>query len=123
MQSRKEKLPRGRSYPLKPSRLASAVEDAGLASPVELTRWDEFDSAFQARFYPDGSWAGIDGEYFWVSCKAVSSDKAEALRVILEREAIPRFVKWAKGIEALDIRSPIRREKQTFTYPYPPLDD
>ena len=122
MQSTTERLPRGRSYPLKPSKLASAVDDAALRLPVELTRWDKFDAALQARFYPEGEWPGKGGEFFWISCKAVPSDQASALRDLLEQDAIPQIVQWAKGIEALDARSPVRREKQMFTYPYPPLD-
>lgn len=122
MQSTTDKLPTGRSYPLKPSKLASAVDDAALELPFELTRWDKFDAVLQARFYPAGEWPGKDGEFFWVSCKAVPSDQASAVRGILERDAIPQLVEWAKGIEALDERSPVRREKQSFTYPYPSLD-
>ena len=121
MKSTTEKLPRGRSYPLKPSKLASAVDEA-LSLPVELTRWDKFDAVLKAQFFPAGEWPGKDGEFFWVSCKAVPSEQAPEVRHILERDAIPQFVEWAKAIEAQDARSPIRREKQTFTFSYPPLD-
>lgn len=122
MDSRTEKLPKGRSYPLKPSALRTAIDAAGLTLPVELTRWDQFDPALIARFYPDGAWRGKDGEFFWVSCKAVRSDHAAALRAVIECEAVPQLVEWARRIEALDARSPVRREKQTFSYPYPRLE-
>ncbi len=91
--------------------------------PVELTRWDRFDAALQARFYPEGEWPGKEGECFWVSCKAVPSEQVSALRDVLERDAIPQLVEWAKGIEALDGCSPFRREKQAFTYQYPLLHE
>lgn len=120
MESTTERLAKGRSYPLKPSRLASAL-DAALTLPVELTRWDRYDAALKAGFYPEGGWPGKDGEFFWISCKAVSSSEASAMREVLERDAIPRLVEWAKDIEARDACSPVRREKQTFSYPYPLL--
>lgn len=123
MESTTEKLPKGRSYPLKPSKLASAVEEARLALPVELTRWDRYDAALKADFYPDGEWPGKEGEFFWVRCRAVPADNASALRSVLESQAIPRFVEWAKSIEALHACSPIRREKQTFSFAYPRLDN
>ncbi|HEX8666979.1 MAG TPA: hypothetical protein VF727_01235 [Allosphingosinicella sp.] len=119
MESRTDKLPKGRSYPLKPSALSSAVDAAKLTLPVELTRWDKFGPCFTARFYPDGAWPGKNDEFFWVSCKAVSSDQAAAVRAVIEREAIPQFIEWARSIEALDARSPVRREKQIFCYAYP----
>jgi len=33
-------------------------------------------------------------------------------------EAIPKLIEWAKSIEAQDARSPVRREKQSFTFSY-----
>lgn len=123
MESRTEKLPKGRSYPLKPAMLSSGIEAAGLALPVRLTRSDKYDSAFEAIYYPDGSLPWGDGEHFRVTCRAVSSDHAAALRAVLECEVIPRFVEWARNIEGLDPRSPVRREKQSFSYPYPKPED
>lgn len=122
MQSQTEKLPKERSYPLKPSMLAAALEDAGIAIRVTLTRWDKFDVTLQARFYPDAWWSGEGGEMIWVSCKAVSSNDVSVIRAAVESEGVARLVEWAKGIEALDARSPIRREQQVFTYPYPALE-
>ena len=89
---------------------------------MELTRWDKFDAALEAQFFPAGEWPGKAGEFFWISCKAVASEQASALRDILERDAIPQLIEWAKSIEAQDSRSPIRREKQRFTFSYPSLD-
>jgi hypothetical protein len=111
--SRTERLPKGLSYPLKPSILSAAVAAAGLSLPVEFTRWDEFECALKADFHP----ARLFGEEkFWVRCRAVPSAVAADVRAIVEARAVPRFIEWAKEIEALDLRSPIRRERQTFTY-------
>lgn len=112
-QSRTERLPKGRSYPLKPSVLFAAVEAAGLSLPVELTRWDKFDCALEADFYPDRLFGE---EKFWVRCRAVPSALAAEVRATVEARALPQFIEWAKGIEALDPRSPLRRERQTFAY-------
>lgn len=116
MDSRADKLPKGRSYPLKPSVLINAVEASGLTIPVELTRWDKFDHVFKATFYPSGSRPGREGDFFWVYCRAVSSERAAEARALVEAEAIPQFIEWAKNIEKLDTLSTIRREKPTFEF-------
>lgn len=118
MKSRGEKLPRGRSYPLKPSELEREVIASGLRLPVEFTRWDRYDSVLQASFYPEGTWPGKDGEFFWVYCRAVPSAHARQVNAKLLSDGIPRLLEWAAEIEKLDARSPIRREKQTFRYLY-----
>ncbi|WP_147276242.1 hypothetical protein [Sphingomonas aracearum] len=102
--------------------MADAIGAAGLALPVTVTRWDKFDPTLKAQFYPDGSWAGEEGELIWVSSKAVPSKEASFIRAAIESEGIPQFIEWAKAIETLDARSPVRREKQTFTYRYPVLE-
>ncbi len=51
----------------------------------------------------------------WVSCKAVPSSEVPAIRTAVESDGVARLVEWAKGIETLDARSPVRREQQTFT--------
>lgn len=118
MKSWGEKLPRGRSYPLKPSELEREVVASGLKLSVEFTRWDRFDSVFQATFYPEGSLWDREGEYFSIYCRAVPSDHARDANAKLLSDGIPKFLAWAKEIEKLDERSPIRRERQTFRYPY-----
>lgn len=115
MKSRSEKLPKGRSYPVKASVLAAVVEASGVALPVELTNWDRFDHAFQADFMPQG-WPGREQETIWVHCRAVPSHRAAEARQAIEHEAIPKFIEWVRRIDALDASSTIRREKQTFRY-------
>ena len=119
MHSLKSRLPKGRSYPLKASVLEAAILGAGLTLPVELTRRDDrnWEAALVATFIPQDPWH--EGEHIWVRCRAVASEQAAAVRALLEGEAIPRFIKWAKQIEALDARSPQRGERQHFTRPYP----
>ncbi|MBX3561665.1 MAG: hypothetical protein KF780_07600 [Sphingomonas sp.] len=114
MRSRSEKLPKGRSYPLKPSLLEAAVADSGLSLPVELTQWDRFDHAFQADFLPNGWPKRAEHELIWVHCRAVPSERAAESRAKMEQEIIPRFIQWAQDIEAHDLASPVRREKQIF---------
>lgn len=116
MDSRAAKLPRGRSYPLKPSLLAAAVEAAGLSSRVKLMQWDRYDHAFEAVFHPDGSFPGQEGDMFRVRCRAVPSANAARARQVVEAEAIPRFILWALGIERLDEFSTVRREWPKFHF-------
>lgn len=118
MESSKEKLPKGRSYPLKPSSLEKAIADARLELPVSLTRWDyKRKETFEATFYPEGS--GPEELCFWVSCGAAPSERMAEIRGLLESDGIPKFVRWAKEIEALDVKSPRRRERQRFKWEFP----
>ena len=114
MESRSEKLPKGRSYAVRPAALATAIEASGLSLPVELTQWDRFDHAFMADFLPNGWPKQAEHELFWVHCRAVPSRRAAEARAKVEAEVIPQFIKWARAIEGLDTASPVRREKQSF---------
>jgi hypothetical protein len=117
MESRKVKLPKGRSYPLKLSSLERAIADARLELPVRLTRWDKREETFEATFYPEGS---LPEELcFWVSCGAAPSERLAEIRGPLETDGIPKFIRWAKEIEALDLKSPRRREHQRFKWDFP----
>lgn len=118
MRSWTKKLPKGRSYPLKPSVLEAALNQAGLTLPVELARIDSGEGeAFFATYAPSGSFP--KGEIFEITCRSVPSQRVVDVRSALEAEAIPKFVAWAKQIESLDAHSPIRREHQHFKWAYP----
>ena len=118
METRKDKLPKGRSYPLKPSALDAAIATAGLVMPVRLTRWDyKQKESFEAIFYPEGSFR--DELSFWVSCGAAPSNRSAEIRGLLEADCIPKFIRWAKEIEALDLKSPRRLERHRFEWPFP----
>ncbi|WP_311268743.1 hypothetical protein [Sphingobium sp. WCS2017Hpa-17] len=117
MESRTEKLPKGRSYPLRPSILSAAVEASGILIPVQLTRWDRGDFVFEASFMPNGFVKLAEHELFWVCCRAVPSSGAKEARTVIEQQAIPQFIEWAKSIDKLDATSTVRRESQTFRFP------
>ena len=116
MESLTDRLPAGRSYPLRPSVLERALDAAGVTTPVHLLRWDKFDPALKAVFYEEGAWPGAELANFRVTCRAVPSGRAAEARAAVEAEAIPRLVEWARQIEALDDRSTLRREKPTFRF-------
>jgi hypothetical protein len=116
MHSRSERLPKGRSHVVKAATLAAAVEVAGISIPVKLTNWDRFDYAFQADFLPNGFPVQDEHELIWVHCRAVPAHRAEEARLAVEHEAIPRFIRWARDLDAMDACSTVRREKQAFRY-------
>jgi hypothetical protein len=118
MRSWQKEPPKGRSYPVRPSVLEAAIADAGISLPVELARIDSSnEAAFMASYAPPGSFP--KGELFQLACRSVPSERAKEVRAAFEAEAIPQFVEWAKGIEALDYHSPVRREHQHFKWVYP----
>ena len=111
-------MPKGRSYPLKPSVLEAAIDEARITFPVELARIDSSkEAAFRASYAPPGSFP--KGEHLELSCQSVPSECAVEIRAALETEAVPQFVEWAKHIESLDAHSPARREHQHFIWAYP----
>lgn len=118
MDSRKDKLPDGRSYPLRPSLLEAAIAEARLQLPVKLTRWDyKRKQTLEATFSPEPGLATDVG--FWVVCGAVPSDQVAVIRECLENEGIPQFIQWAREMEELDERSPRRSKPQHFLWKFP----
>ena len=116
MHSRSERLPKGLSHVVRATRLAAAVDAGGITIPVELTSWDRFEYVFQADFLPNGFPVRAEHELIWVHCRAVPTHRAGEARTVVEQEAIPQFVQWARELSAMDARSTFRREKQTFRY-------
>ena len=118
MRSWQKKPPKGRSYPVRPSVLEAAIADAGITLSVELARIDSSkEAALTASYSPPGSFP--KGERFELTCHSVPSERVAEVRSALEADGIPQFVEWGKRIEALDFRSPVRREHQHFKWAYP----
>ena len=123
MESRTERLPKGRGYPLKPSFLAAAYGASGLNVPLRLTRWDRFDHAFQVDYMPNGLVKQPKHPLFWVRCRAVSTKRVGEARRFIENKAIPQFIEWARKFNGLNASSTIRWEKQTFHYSLVEFDE
>ena len=120
MESRTEKLPKGRSYPLKPSALAAAIARASLDLPVRLTRWDyKKNETFEATFYPKGSSPRDHEAGFWVACGAVPSDQVAEIRALVEADCLPKFIEWARAIQELDGKSPLWWQNRHFSWNFP----
>lgn len=114
----KDKLSKGRCYPLRSSVLEAAIKRAGVKSAVTLFHhngafWDQR-PLFQATFYPPGQMVDNEEELLWVACRTVSANACELARDYVEQEIIPSLIAWVLRIEALPVDSPIRREKQEF---------
>ena len=113
MHSETGKLPKGQSYPLRPSKLAAALAGAGIAIDVHLVRSPG--DLFDAQFWPPNP--NIPYERLYVRAGSVPAKVGAAARRQAETTMIPALVKWVAGILALDENSPIRREKQRMELP------
>lgn len=120
----KDKLPRGWSYPLKPSRLEGAITDSVIQSRIALYQWYkiwEVDApALSATFYPSGSHlGGATGSFAVTSC-AIPSDQRLIVQDFADTVFLPALISWIAGIEALPEDSPKKWHKQEFACPGSP---
>ncbi|CAA2144942.1 hypothetical protein [Methylobacterium bullatum] len=108
MMSETAKLPRGQSYPLKPSILEAALTTARLDLDTHLIRSPG--EMFDAHFWPPSP--NVPYERLYIRVGSVPAEEAQAARDRIEREALPALIEWIGNILAQDPRSPIRREKR-----------
>jgi len=108
MKSETAKLPKGQSYPLRPSILESALADAGLSIDTHLIRSPG--NLFDAHFWTPNE--NVPYERLYVRFGSVPSPDLASTRNRVETEALPSLLRWIKGILALPSNSPIRRESQ-----------
>lgn len=109
----RNKIPKGRAYPLKASVVERAIAVVQLRTSVTLflhhgAFWEER-PLFSANFYLIGDLVKNDTEQFWISCRSVDAADCQAARTYLEAEAVPAFAKWAAQLEALPHNSTSRR--------------
>ena len=110
MKSETAKLPKGHSYPLKPSRLDAALADAGISIDTHLIRSPG--KTFSADFWPPNP--NVPYERLNVCIGSVLSEQSAEARRQMEDVVLPRLIKWIAGILARDVKSPVRREKQAI---------
>ena len=108
MKSETAKLPKGQSYPLKPSILEAAITAARINLDTHLIRSPG--RSFNAHFWPPNP--NVPYERLYIRAGSVPVEHARASRDWIEREALPTLVAWIGDILAQDPRSPVRREKQ-----------
>jgi hypothetical protein len=113
MQSRTAKLPKGHSYPLKPSALEAALASAGVIIDVHLVRSPG--DLFSAHFWPPNE--NVPYDRLYVQAGSVSREIAAEARHHAEAVMIPRLVQWVTSILAQDGNSPVRREQQVLDLP------
>ncbi|MCY1640676.1 hypothetical protein [Methylorubrum sp. SL192] len=111
MNSETAKLPRGQSYPLKPSIMEAALKTAHVSIDTHLVRGPG--KIFSADFWPPNP--NVPHERLYVRIGSVPAEQAQAARDRFERAVVPALVAWIGNILALDPQSPVRREKQRLS--------
>lgn len=112
MRSSTAKIPKGQSYPLRPSALEEALTSADVAIDVYLTRTPG--RVFNAHYWPSSSNVPFDRIY--IQAGSVPSDEVSTVRAEFEAYAIPVLVRWIAQIAAADERSSVRRDQQLLTF-------
>lgn len=110
MKSSAEKLPRGQSYPLKPSALSAALQEAGI--DIEATLYRAPGNFFSASLSPPNP--TFPYERLLVRAGAVPSECVADVRSRIDEQMIDPLVQWIAGIAALDESATIRRERQSI---------
>ena len=114
----KPKLPKGLSYVLKTSQLARALLEAGIDCHVNLVYW-----------LPQGGGSILEGHYWlpnenvphprvYVRAGVVHSVLLSAASEALVESAIPKFIKWLRGILELPNGSPALHGAPYFNAAY-----
>lgn len=112
MRSETEPLPKGQSYPLKPSTLAAALEAAGIEIDASLVRVRQSVGLFNAHFSPPNP--NVPYERLYIQLGSVPTVKSAGVAAHTETILMPRLIKWIGDILSTDEKSPIRREQQTL---------
>lgn len=110
MKSETAKLPKGQSYPLRPSIFEAALKDAGLSIDTHLIRSPG--DLFDAHFWPPNE--NVAYERLYVRFGSVPSANLGQARSRVETEALPALLRWVVDILAQAHNSPVRREKQSI---------
>lgn len=110
MKSETGKLPKGHSYPLKPTALEAALETAGIDIDTHFIR--SHGDLFDAHFWPPNE--HIPHERLYVRAGSTESERAAEARTEAETVKLPALVRWIAGILAEDVNSPVRREQQAL---------
>lgn len=110
MRSETGKLPKGHSYPLKPSTLEAALSGAGIGIDGHLIRSPG--ELFDAHFWPRNE--NVSHERLYVRAGSVPSERDAEARLHAENVIVPELVRWIANILAEDTKSPIRREQQVL---------
>ena len=115
MKSKTGKLPRGQSYPLKPSTLEAALAGAVIGIDTFLTRGHG--ELFDAFFWPPNP--NVPYERLYIRIGSVASERAAEARLRMEEVMLPGLIQWIADILAQDVRSPVRREQQRLVLRQP----
>ena len=110
MDSSTAKLPKGQSYPLKPTALEAALSAAGIEIATSLQRSPG--KLFDAHFWPRNQ--NVPYERLYIRAGSVPATEAVDARQRIESVTLPRLVRWIGEILAQDRNSPVRREKHTI---------
>ncbi len=116
MKSETRKLPKGHSYPFKPSFLAAALERAEINIDIQFIR-SPSRRLFAADFWPANR--NVSYERLYICAGSVPVERAASARRWAEETAIPQLIQWIAAILAADPKSPIRREEQSIRLALP----
>jgi hypothetical protein len=108
--SETRKLPKGHSYPLKPTVLEAALASANVLIDLHLIRGPG--DLFDAHFWPPS--ANVPYERLYVRAGSVPREKAAEARQRMETIVIPRLIEWLANILAQDLKSPTRGVQQVI---------
>jgi hypothetical protein len=112
MKVKKDKLPKGRSYPVRTGMIAAALEASGIPLDCSLNYLSSGRTGFTAYFWPQNQ--NCSYERLYVTICTVSNERAAEVRQRMSETVLPTFTRWIGNILTLPTDSPVRREQQVF---------
>jgi hypothetical protein len=112
MRSETDRLPKGQSYPLKPSLLAAALAAANIEIDTFLMRSRRSVGAFNVNFWVPNQ--NVSHERLHILVGAIPTVRLAEVSAHTETVLLPRLIAWVGNILSLDERSVVRRDGQTL---------
>ncbi|AAN49356.2 hypothetical protein [Leptospira interrogans] len=110
---KREKIPRGFSYPLKTSELIAAYDSAEINTETILN-YSFNHPNFRVHFWPPN--VNINHERLYIVIGAVPTESAYAAGEIIKSKTVPEFIKWIKNLLLLPVNSPMRNQSQLWEF-------
>jgi hypothetical protein len=112
------KLAKGRSYVLKTTQLADALAAAGIGWRVDLNYWSPRagGSILEGHYWPPNE--NVPYPRVYVRAGSIPSALRAAAAEALRESALPRFIRWLEGLQALPDVSPTLAAEAYFNATY-----
>ncbi|OMI17751.1 MULTISPECIES: hypothetical protein [Leptospira] len=113
---KREKIPKGFSYPLKTSELIEAFRSAGIETQTYLLYSQAKNTFFNVYFWIPNP--NVPYERFYIQVGAIPSQFVHLAREKMQFKVLLKFTKWAADLLSLPTNSPRRNKSQAIEWKF-----